>query len=327
MYKTRKGIELLEQIRQSKNVRATCQELGISRSQYYKLLQSPVPKPPKAYRPEKMGENTVRRILELALAYPLGCHHLQEQLQKEGIIISTVSIQKILNLNCLGTLKGRLSAIEKKCMEGQIVQFSMEQQEFLAQHNPALLEFTREIKAPGELISMFSFFLGQLPWLGKVYLYFALDAYSGYAQGLVAYAPDKYLSARFLKQNILPFYAEKEIPIRAIETSSDADFFSYAAHPFSSYLRSLPHVKHQRTTIGSIKTNGYCQLWGQYLQRWVVPELKKDKQKYLNLENLDEALQFHLDVYNRAAEPKMVEHFQRYPFLGHSPLSRLTKAK
>ena len=62
MPKNKKGINHLEIIKASKNVRAACQALGISRSQYYKLLKNPEPAAPKPYKPLKMGDEAVAKI-------------------------------------------------------------------------------------------------------------------------------------------------------------------------------------------------------------------------------------------------------------------------
>lgn len=323
MSKNRKGAELLAQIQGSKNVRATCKKLGISRSQYYKLLQNAEPAPARTYTPSKMGQDVADKIKELALLFPFGCHNISYKLMEENTKLSAVSVQKVLNQFQLGSASERYKALEKTILESKEYLLNPEQKEFLSRHNPALLEHHRKAQAPGELITIFSCFLGQLPWLGKVYIYFALDAYSGYVQTMLCYAPDKYLCANFLIKTVFPFYEQQGIKIKRVETSDDPEFFSYSTHPFSSFLRNLSDVKYQRTTVGGLKTNGYSQKWHQYLQGQIIPRLKQDKGKYLELESMDDDLQKILKIYNESSSEAARSHFMAYPFESRSPISAL----
>lgn len=324
MQKNKKGVKQLEIIKASKNVREACQALGISRSQYYKLLKNPEPATPKPYEPLKMGDEAVAKILDLALSYPFGCHGISYKLMEEGIRVSSVSVQKILKLHELGSATARFKALEKKILGTPGYLLNPEQKEFVGKHNPPLLELYRNIQSPGDLITVFSSFLGQWPWLGKVYLYFGMDAYSGYVQAMVTYTADKYLCAEFLKETIFPFYEGNGIVIRQVETSDDPEFFSYGSHPFSSFLRNLRDVKYLRTTVGGIKTNGFSQKWGQYLQHYIAPELKRKKGDYQDLEMLNDDLQGLIAQYNEGGNPDSKSYFDSYPFEEKKPIQRFT---
>lgn len=323
MSKSKKGRDYLDFIQSSKNVSEACKALGISRSQYYKLLKEPERASPKPYEPLKMGEAAVVRILDLALLFPFGCHGVSYKLLEEGIRVSSVSVQKILNANKLGTAKARFEALEKKILETKKYVLNAEQKEFLAKYNPVLLEMHRKIYEPGDLITIFSYFLGQLPWLGKVYLYFSHDAYTGYIQGMIAYAPDKYLCAEFLKKDVFPFYEQHGISIKRVETSDDPEFFSFSAHPFSSFLRNINGLIYHRTTVGGVKTNGFSQKWDHYLKEYIVPVLKRKKADYLELEFLNEDLQQLIAQYNQGSNPDAKAYFYSYPFNQNSPIQRL----
>lgn len=325
MQKSRKGADLLTLIQGSKNVRAACQELGISKSQYYKLLKNAALAPAKTYEPSKMGQELAHKIGELALLFPFGCHSISYKLMEENTKVSAVSVQKILKQRHLGTAAERFKALERTILENEKYPLNPEQKEFLSKYNPALLEHHRKVQAPGDLLTIFSYFLGRFPWLSKVYLYFGLDAYSGYIQAMLCYAPDKFLCADFLKDTIFPFYEQKGIRIKQVETSDDPEFFSYASHPFSSFLRNLSEVNYQRTTVGGLKTNGFSQKWQRYLQTQIVPVLKRNKEKYLDLEALYDDLQQLLKVYNEGSNADAKAHFQSYPFEQRSPLDALNQ--
>lgn len=281
--------------------------------------------PAKTYESSKMGQEVVLKIKELALLFPFGCHSISYKLLEENIKVSAVSVQKILKQHHLGTAFERFKALEKVILGSENYLLNPEQKEFLSKYNPALLEHHRKVRAPGDLLSVFSYFLGRLPWLGKVYLYFGLDAYSGYVQAMLCYAPDKFLCADFLKDIIFPFYERQGVKIKQVETSDDPEFFSYASHPFSSYLRNLDEVNYQRTTVGGLKTNGFSQRWQQYLQAEIVTVLKRNREKYLDLEALHEDVQALLKVYNEGSSAQAKAHFQSYPFEQRAPLEVLNQ--
>ncbi|HOY16463.1 MAG TPA: hypothetical protein PLC89_04180 [Haliscomenobacter sp.] len=324
MLKKKKGIELLEVIQASHNIREACQKLGISKSQYYKLLKNPEPAASKPYAPRKIGLETYQRIIDLALLCPFGCHNISYKLAEENLNISAVSVQKILQQNGLGTAKARFEALEQKIMAETDYFLNNEQKDFICKYNPALLEVGRKIDSPGELISVFTYFLGQLTWLGKVFIIFGLDASSGFVHASVSFTKDKLLCAELLEEVIFPFYDSMDVTIKTVETSKDSEYFAYGKHPFNSFLRERS-VVHLLTVVGGPKTNGYCQKFQQYLLDHIVPELRKKQAAYTDLELLNEDLNQHLDQYNRKAIVAAEKYYQDFPLHGISPWYYLKK--
>ncbi|GAB5374230.1 MAG: hypothetical protein AcusKO_06920 [Acuticoccus sp.] len=87
----------------------------------------------------------------------------------EGTRLSSITIQKILNENGLGTRVDRWLALEKTNAE-KVVEITPEQAAFLEKLNPCFRERHVESGAPGELLSADTFFVGNLKGIGKVYL-------------------------------------------------------------------------------------------------------------------------------------------------------------
>lgn len=326
MQKNKKGADLISIIQASGNVREACNRLNISKSQYYKLLNQPKTVEKKKYPPRKLDPNAVEKILNFALLFPFGCHSLSSKLSEEQLQVSAVSIQKLLQQHGLGNAEARFKALEQKIFLQKHYQLNSEQKEFIQQFNPALLDAERGFEKPGELIAIFSFFLGVMPLLGKVYVHFGLDACSGYVHSSVSYAPDKYISSTLLREIIMPFYLQKELEIKCIETSNDPEFFSYATHPFSSFLRTHPSIEHLLTSVGGPKTNGFCQRFHQYLSRYIVPEIKQHKADFTDLEQLDAEIQLQVNAYNHKLFPQSAGHFEAYPFFGKSPVEIVQSA-
>jgi hypothetical protein len=323
MKKNKKGADLIKIIQASNNVREACKQLGISKSQYYKLLNQPELVVRKKNPPRKLDQNTVEKILNLALQFPFGCHFLSSKLSEEEVFISGVSIQKLLQQHNLGTVKARFEHLAQTIVHDKAYSLNNEQKEFISRYNPALLEAGREIEKPGQLISVFSIFLGLFPYLGKVFGYFSLDAYSGYVLAVVSYIPDKVICAGLLKDVIVPFYGQMGLEIKQVETSNDPEFFSYGAHPFSSFLRARPSTEHLLTSVGGPKTNGFCQRFYQYLSLYMLPLIKTKKADFTDLEQFQEEIKLHLEVYNRKLNPETRDYFEAYPFFGKSPVEIL----
>ena len=85
----------------------------------------------------------------------------------EGTRLSSITIQKILNENSLGTRVDRWLALEKANAE-KVIEITPEQAAFLEKLNPCFRERHVESGAPGELLSADTFFVGNLKGIGKV---------------------------------------------------------------------------------------------------------------------------------------------------------------
>ena len=100
------------------------------------------------------------RIKDLALAYPAyGCNRHVAMLALEGVRVSAITIQKILNDHGLGTKVERWLALEAK-NAAKAIEITSEQAAFLEKLNPCLRERHVESGEPGELLSADNFFVG-----------------------------------------------------------------------------------------------------------------------------------------------------------------------
>jgi transposase InsO family protein len=106
----------------------------------------------------------------------------------EGIRVSSITIQKILNENGLGTRIERWLALEAQNAETAI-EITSEQAAFLEKMNPCFRERHVESGAPGEILSADTFFVGSLKGVGKVCLHAVVDTCGSYAFGLPRTSP------------------------------------------------------------------------------------------------------------------------------------------
>lgn len=117
------------------------------------------------------------RIRELALLHPAyGCTRHEALLALEGIRVSSITMQKILNHSGLGTLLERWLALEAKNAD-QAIAISPEQAAFPEKLNPCFRKRHVESSAHGEMLSADTFFVGGLKGAGKVYLHAVVDTF------------------------------------------------------------------------------------------------------------------------------------------------------
>ncbi|GAB5374623.1 MAG: hypothetical protein AcusKO_10850 [Acuticoccus sp.] len=137
-----------------------CRQRGLDRTSFYEWKRrfqtqgfeglKDLPPIHKSH-PQTTPEPVVARIRELALEHPAyGCNRLEAMLALEGTRLSSITIQKILNENGLGTRVDRWLALEKTNAE-KVVEITPEQAAFLEKLNPCFRERHVESGAPGEL--------------------------------------------------------------------------------------------------------------------------------------------------------------------------------
>ena len=141
----RQRLSDLERAQALGKVSEACRRRGISRTQFYEYkrrfqrhgLSGLKDLPPIHHvHPMTTPPEVVQRILGLSMAHPSrGCNFLEAQLQLEGISVSAVTIQNILNSNGLGTRYDRWLRLEEQHAT-EPVELSSEQVRFLEKQNP-----------------------------------------------------------------------------------------------------------------------------------------------------------------------------------------------
>lgn len=162
----RKRLSTLELAQELGSVSKACKQAGMDRTSFYEWKRrfqthglKDLP-PIVKHHPQTTSEETQARILTLCLEHPArGCAYLSALLAQEGIAVSSVTVQSILNKNGLGGRYERLLAIEKKAVETQI-ELSPELIKQIEQANPSFCERHVESSRPGELLSQDTFYVG-----------------------------------------------------------------------------------------------------------------------------------------------------------------------
>jgi transposase InsO family protein len=208
--------------------------------------------------PQTTSPETVARILDLAMAYPSnGCNRLEARLALEGVRLSAITIQKLLNDHGLGSRYDRWLALEKRNAE-RAIELTGEQVAFLERQNPCFRERHVESGAPGELLCQDTFFVGSLKGVGKVYLHAVVDTFGSYAFGFLHVSKQPEAAVAVLHNDALPFYAKLGLKVGAVLTDNGREFCGTEQHPYELYL-ALNDIAHRRTRLRTPKTNGFVE--------------------------------------------------------------------
>ena len=157
----RKRLSVLELAQELGSVSKACKQAGMDRTSFYEWkrrfqthgLEGLKDLPPvHKTHPQTTPEHVQERIVELALSNPTrGCNYLSSLLAQEGVAVSFVTVQNVLNRRGLGSRYERLLALEKKALEHEI-ELTPEQVQQIEQANPCFRERHLESSRPGELL-------------------------------------------------------------------------------------------------------------------------------------------------------------------------------
>jgi transposase InsO family protein len=317
-------LSVLELAKALGNVSAACKQRGMSRTQFYEYkrrfqihgIEGLVDLPPVHHsHPNTTPPEVEQCILELSLEHPAwGCNRLSDSLKLEGIQISAITLQKILNRNEMGNRYDRWLKLEEQ-VSGQAIELNGEQVAFLEKHNPAFKERHVESSAPAQLLCQDTFFVGHIKGVGKVYLHTVIDAYCSLAFGFLHASKQPEAAAAVLHNDVLPFYREKGLPVQAVLTDNGREFCGKDSLPYELYLE-LNDIEHRCTQVRRPQTNGFVERF----QRTVLDEFFCQAFRTTFYESV-EALQADLDiwlVYYNTERPH-----QGYRNLGKRPIERL----
>jgi len=317
-------LSVLELAKALGNVSAACKQRGVSRTQFYEYkrrfqthgIEGLVDLPPIHHsHPFTTPPEVEQRILDVSLEHPAwGCNRLCDQLKLEGINISAITIQKILNRNEMGSRYDRWLKLEEKHSQ-KAIELTGEQVAFIEKHNPAFRERHVESNAPGELLCQDTFYVGYLKGVGKVYLHTVVDTYCSYGFGFLHTSKQAEAAAALLHNEVLPFYRQHGLRVKAVLSDNGREFCGKDDHPFELYLE-LNDIEHRHTQLRRPQTNGFVERF----QRTVLDEFFRLAFRTKLYETV-EALQADLDAWLR--HDNYERPHQGYRNLGKRPFERI----
>jgi len=300
------------------SVSAACRRAGMDRTSFYEWKRRfqtqgleglkdlpPVHKThPMTTRPE-----VVERVLALSAENPAwGCVRLADQLQLEGVSLSSPTVQTILIKHGVGTKYERLLKLEER-MATEPIQLTAEQVRLIEKANPCYRERHVESSRPGELIGQDTFYVGTFKGLGKLYMQAAVDTFGSYAFATLHTSKRPETAALLLHNEVLPFYADRKIKVDAVLTDNGREFCGTDHHPFELYL-TLNDIEHRKTRVRRPQTNGFVERFN----RTILDEFFRTSLRDAVFDRLDD-LQARLDAW-------LVHYNHERPHRGYRNMGR-----
>ena len=223
-------VRVLREAERTGNVSATCRRHGVSRTVFYRLRRRfeqygadgvhPKRRRAAVGRPSALSVQTERRVLAFALAWPTsGPQWLSDQLAREGVLIAPVTVWRLLRRHQLGTRRARLAVLE---------QFSAATQGILTERTAQRdRRRTRHVAAaaPGDLLSLDTFYVGKLKGVGKVWQITGCDAACSYAWArLVVGEVTSAAVLTFLREDVRPTYRRAHWRLQRVLTDNGKEF-------------------------------------------------------------------------------------------------------
>lgn len=208
------------------NVSEACRRHGMSRTLFYRLRQRLEQYGPDGVHPKRRGARpgrpptvpvqTERRVIALAVAWPTcGPQWYSDQLAREGVPIAPVTVWRLLRREGLGTRRARLAVLERASAvhAGLLTERTVKP----ARHVAA--------SAPGELLSLDTFYVGKLKGVGKVWQITACDVASsfGWARVIVGEVTAAAVLA-FLREIVRPAYRKAGWRLQRVLTDNGKEF-------------------------------------------------------------------------------------------------------
>jgi len=207
------------------NVSEACRRHGMSRTLFYRLRQrfeqygaeGVHPKRVQAAvgRPSPIPVQTERRVIALALAWPTcGPQWYSDQLAREGMAIAPTTIWRLLRRQHLGTRRARLAVLERaSATRGLLTERTVKP----ARHVAA--------NAPGDLLSLDTFYVGKLKGVGKVWQITGCDVASsfGWARLILGEVTAAAVLA-FLREVVKPGYRRAGWRLKRVLTDNGKEF-------------------------------------------------------------------------------------------------------
>jgi transposase InsO family protein len=317
----RHRLSVLELAQTLGNVSEACRRRGLDRSMFYEWkkrfetqgLEGLKDLPPiHKTHPQTTPPEIIEKVKALALQHPArGCAYLSNLLALDGIKLSSVTVQEILNRHDLGTKFDRWLALEKT-HQAHGLELSPEQVAMIEKMNPVFRERHVESSAPGELLCADTFTVGSIKGIGRIIMHTVVDTYGSMAFGVLHTSKQPEAAVAVLHNDALPFYKEHGLKVGAVLTDNGREFCGTDAHPYEMYL-ILADVDHRRTRIRTPRTNGFVERFNRTVKDEFFATAFRQK-LYTSVDELQVDLDEWLLHYNYARPHLGYRNHGRRPF-------------
>ena len=297
-------LKVMKRAEETGNVSEACRQFGISRTLFYRwrrrfLAYGDAGLLPRPTRPQRWARQSAPDLEHAVLAYALqwpthGPQRIADQLAQPKWgrrRVSASGVYAILARHGLRTRWERLTRLEERAIQDGLLT-ERTRRALRAQWGGH--ENHVEAKRPGDLVSLDTFYIGQLKGVGKVWQYTACDAASSFAVAMLSTTHDAATAVRFLRERVLTALEEAGHRLHAVLTDGGPEFQGV----FPAACRQLK-IEHRRTRPRHPWTNGFVErlqgtilteLWRCAFRRTFyrgVKAMERDLQDYLRFYNFE----------------------------------------
>ena len=312
------------------NVSQACKTMGYSRDTFYRYkklyetggeeaLQDLSRKRPN--EKNRVPEHVEQAVVALAIENPaLGQLRAANELQQRGIMVSSSGVRSVWLRHELETMKKRLKALEAKVAQEGVV---------LTEDQLAALEKLKEKREadgeietehPGYLGSQDTYYVGTIKGIGRIYQQTFVDTYSRVAMAKLYTDKSSITAADILNDKILPWFAERNVPLLRILTDRGTEYCGKIEHHAYQLYLAIENIDHTKTKVRHPQTNGICERFHRTIKEEFY-DITFRKKIYNSLNDLQIDLDAWIEKYN-----KMRPHSGRFCY-GKTPLQTFEDAK
>ncbi len=287
-------LHVLREAERLGNVSEACRRHGMSRTLFYRLRRRleqygpdgvhPKRRQARRGRPSGLAVQTERRVIAVALAWPTcGPQWFSDQLAREGLRIAASTIWRALRRARLGTRRARLAVLEQH----SAATAGLLTERTARRHRHVMAT------APGDLLSLDTFYVGKLKGVGKVWQITGCDVASsfGWAHLIVGEVTAAHVLG-FLRDVVRPSYREAGWSVHRVLTDNGKEFKG----TFADGCARL-RIRVTRTKPRHAWTNGFVER----LQKTILHEhwrIAFRRQYFTSRRSLQGSLDRFLQFYN-----------------------------
>lgn len=265
----RRKLSLLQLASELNNVSKACQLMGYSRQQFYEIRRNFQTfgsqglldriAGAKSPHPNRLPKEIEEAILNYSLDFPThGPLRVSQELALREIHVSSGGVRGVWKRHDLLTKHQRLLRLEEHARKSSF-KLNDHQVALLERFEPEFRE--RHIEAPfsGALVAVDTFHVGYLKGVGRIYAQTAIDCHSRFAFARLYTSKMPLTSVHLLNNDILPFFEERNVPIKAILSDNGREFCGRPdKHPYELFLQ-LEDIQHKTTQVRRPQSNGFLE--------------------------------------------------------------------